>query len=1115
MSENEPQAGGEAAGGEDFLQAQREHRLAKLEALRATGIDPYPVRFDRDTTVADLRSRFEDLARGTTTEDRARIAGRIMLLRRHGGLSFAELRDQEATIQLFVSRDDLGDAEFERFNELDLGDWVGAEGTVMVTRRGELSLRVASFTLLSKALRPLPSKWRGITDPEIRYRQRYLDLMLDEEARRVFRIRFDVIQAIRRYLVERGYHEVETPVLMPEATGAAARPFLTHHNALDIDMYLRIALELPLKRLIVGGLDRVFEISRVFRNEGIDHRHNPEFTLLESYEAFADYHDIMELTEGMVATAAREAIGTTTISVGGREIDLAPPWRRATMAELLREHAGVDMHPSMPVEEARGIARRFGVEPGERWGSGRLMSEVFDAVCEEHLLGPIFVIDHPREVSPLARAHRDDPALVERFEAYVGGRELANAYSELNDPVDQRERFAAQERLQAAGEEEVERIDEDFIRALEYGMPPTGGLGVGIDRLVTLLAGVESIRDVILFPTMRPEQGSPPASRAEDALPTARELAEPPTVAGEDAQAPRVAPVTALPQPGVVHTLSLLTLAGGLITMITPLPGVHRLTGSPFLATSPRAAVHVLTVLAGLGLVLTARPLWRRKHRAWQAAVALFVAATALHLVKGPSLVAAAICAAMVVALVAERGLFMARGDPRSPVAALGFLVVWLGAVLVYGTAALLVDRDDIRPDITVAGVLKTVFGGLVGLDGPYTYERPLFDRYYSASLVALGVMGLVIFAVLLFRPLAEPAGAAEDDREHARRLVRAWGSDTLAYFSLRDDKTHFFSSDGRAMVSYAYHGGYALASGDPVGAPESIPLVLDEFLLYCRERAWHVAFLAVQEREAERYRARGLHSIYLGDEAIVRCDRFALGGRRMKKAREAVRRVARRHTFELIRATDASPELIAELNAISMAWRGKAPERGFTMALGTDVMGREPDFLLAVARDEDRRPAAFLRLVPVYGSDPGYSLDLMRRLPGAQNGITEFLICRTALTLGARGFRRLSMNFATWGRLFHADVHLSPVQRCSRALVSLLNPYFQIRSLYEFSQRFDPEWLSRAIVVEDPAAAPRVGLMFATVEGFVQRPSLRRLVPRTRRGADAPPDAPGSAVPA
>jgi lysyl-tRNA synthetase class 2 len=486
--------------------AERARRLAKLEALRERGIAPYPPRFHRDRTTADLRARFADLPAGDETGEAVRIAGRIMLLRRHGGLIFADLHDQEGKVQVLAARDDLGEEPFGDVDTLDRGDWIAVEGTVMRTRTGELSVRARIVVLLAKALRALPDKRRGLTDVDRRLRERYLDLIVNTGTRRTFDIRSAVIGAVRRTLVDRGFVEVETPVLDASAGGAAARPFITHHNALDIDMYLRIALELPLKRLVVGGFERVFEIGRVFRNEGLDPRHNPEFTLLEAYQALADYHDMMDLVEAIVAEAAAAATGATVVvGADGGRIDLTPPWRRVTMADLIAEHTGERMHPSMAVDDARAICDRFAVPYESGWSAGRLMSEVYDEVCEAKLVQPTFVYDYPREVSPLARTHRDDPWLVERFEAVVAGRELANAYSELNDPVDQRARFEAEALAKAAGDEEAMVVDEAYLRAMEFGMPPMGGLGLGVDRLVMLLADVRTIRDVILFPTLRPE----------------------------------------------------------------------------------------------------------------------------------------------------------------------------------------------------------------------------------------------------------------------------------------------------------------------------------------------------------------------------------------------------------------------------------------------------------------------------------------------------------------------------------------------------------------------------------------------------------------------------------
>ncbi|HVW34186.1 MAG TPA: lysine--tRNA ligase [Acidimicrobiia bacterium] len=480
-------------------------RLAAVEAIRAAGGDPYPVRFDRDRTAASLHEEYGGLEAGTETGVTVRVAGRLLLKRDQGKLAFATLRDGTAAIQLFVSLAVVGAEAFSEFVRLDLGDWVGVEGEVMTTRRGELSVKVTSFTLLSKSLRPLPDKWHGLSDVDTRFRRRYVDLIVNEEARRVFQVRFAAMSAIRRFLDERAFVEVETPVLHPVPGGAAARPFITHHNALDMDLYLRIAPELYLKRLIVAGFERVYEMGRVFRNEGLSTRHNPEFTMLEAYQAFADYTEMMTLTEELVAHAARAATGSTVVPVEGRELELAPPWERRTLRQLIADHAGVDVHPAMALATLQKHCDDLGVPYDPKWGPGKLVLEIYEKTTEHAITGPTFVLDYPREVSPLARPHRDDPDLVERFEVIVAGRELANAFSELNDPVDQRRRFEAQAALAAAGDDEAQPVDDDYVTALEYGLPPCGGLGIGIDRLAMLLAGVPSIREVILFPHLRPQ----------------------------------------------------------------------------------------------------------------------------------------------------------------------------------------------------------------------------------------------------------------------------------------------------------------------------------------------------------------------------------------------------------------------------------------------------------------------------------------------------------------------------------------------------------------------------------------------------------------------------------
>ena len=493
------------------LIAEKSKRLLKLDQMRAAGGNPYPYRFDRTSTLAELRAQHGALDAGTETETEAAIAGRVMLTRDSGKLIFATVRDRDDEVQLFVSKAVVGDEAFEALRNLDLGDWVGVHGTVMTTRKGELSVKVQHFQLLSKAVRPLPDKWHGLTDTDTRFRQRYADLIVNEEARRSFRIRHEVIASFRRTLHGRSYIEVETPVLHVEAGGAHARPFITHHNTLDMQLYLRIALELHLKRLIVGGMERVFEIGRTFRHEGISTRHNPEFTMMELYQAYADYSEMIEITEALITRAAIDATGTSVVTVHGPggaslEVDLAQPWRQARMIDLIEDAIGVAVHPSQPVEQVRALATQHGVSCAPRWGSGKIIEELFEATAEHLLIAPTFVTGHPVEISPLARVDRNDPFLTERFELFIGGREIANGYSELNDPVEQRLRFEDEQMAKELGDDEAATaIDEDYLRALEYGLPPTGGLGIGMDRVVMLIAGVHSIKEIILFPTLRPE----------------------------------------------------------------------------------------------------------------------------------------------------------------------------------------------------------------------------------------------------------------------------------------------------------------------------------------------------------------------------------------------------------------------------------------------------------------------------------------------------------------------------------------------------------------------------------------------------------------------------------
>jgi lysyl-tRNA synthetase, class II len=1112
-----------AAAGREFQEETRAHRLAKLEALRERGIDPYPVRFDRDSSAAAIHEEFDGLAAGADTGRDVRIAGRILGERRHGRIDFADLRDETGQIQLLVTADTVGSDELHDFSDLDLGDWVGVEGAVIASDKGELSVRVAKFELLSKSLRALPDIRHGVTDPETRYRQRYLDLILDEDSRRVFAIRSAVISATRRTLLDQGFTEVETPVLLDQAGGAAAKPFITHHNALDIDMTLRIALELNLKRLIVGGMNRVFEIGRVFRNEGLDTRHNPEFTLLEAYQAFGDYNDMMDLTEAIVEACCIEAIGTTLVKIGDREVDLKPPWRRATMAELIKENAGVEMHPSMPVEEARKIADQRGVAYLDVWGSGKIMAEVYDDSSEHLLVEPTFVMDHPREVSPLARAHRDDPTLTERFELVVAGRELANAYSELNDPVDQAERFQTEADLQAGGDEEGEPVDEDYVKALEYGLPPTGGLGIGLDRLVMLISGAEAIRDVILFPTLRPEGNDPSnpsaASEISGGAPSAADFAAPAADVGRTPERfapdraseeglPAAAPVTRRPR-----SLRWLAWASVVVAIFSLLPTATSIRFSlghlSFVHSGGRSAGLILSVAIGLGIIGVARGLSRGKRRAWGIAVFLFTLAAVVHLVHGPDPISVLLSVAMVLALIWFRTDFRAKGDPGSLTQAIVFVPVYLLFVFVFTSITLFAERPHVTPDLSLWGNVETAYLGLIGLDGPYTFHRNVFHDFFETSLLVIGVVGLATLLYLVFRTFVQAEPPTPDRRRRAEQIVRRWGDDTLDYFALRRDKNYFFSADGESLIAYLYVRGTAMVAADPIGPPNQEERVLDEFLSFCAERGWRVAFFAVREADAEIYRARGMHVIYLGDEAILRCDTFNLDGPERKAVRAAVKHVEKGHSFELMAESEAAPELVAELNEISEEWRKGAPERGFTMELGEEVEGTSTEFVLAVARArEGGRVEGFLRFVPVYGDEPGYSLDLMRRRPDSTNGMTEFLIAKAAIALGARGFKRLSLNFAAWGRLLDSAEDAGLSGRLQRLMAKGLNPFFQIQSLRDFNQKFGPEWVPRSVVIDDVSDLPRIAMLYAGVEGFLEVPVLSRVLePPIRQRVEAEKD--------
>lgn len=483
-------------------------RREKMQAFRDHGMDPFGGRFERTHLSQEIIEQYGDLSKEELEETphEVVIAGRVMTKRGKGKAGFAHIQDLKGQIQIYVRKDAIGEEAYEFYNTVDLGDILGIKGTVFKTNVGELSVKAKEVVFLTKALRPLPEKFHGLKDVEQRYRQRYLDLLTSDASKETFILRSRIIQSMRRYLDNAGFLEVETPMLHSIAGGATAKPFITHHNALDMELYIRIAIELHLKRLIVGGLEKVYEIGRVFRNEGISTRHNPEFTMLELYEAYADYNDIMALTENLVAHIAQEVLGTTTVQYGEDEIDLAVGWKRLHMADAVKEYTGVDFWQQLTKEEAQSLAKVHNIDVKPTMEAGHILNEFFEQLVEEQLVQPTFIYGHPVEISPLAKKNPEDERFTDRFELFIVRREHANAFTELNDPIDQRQRFEAQLVEKAEGNDEAHEMDEDFIEALEYGLPPTGGLGIGIDRLIMLLTNSSSIRDVLLFPQMRPKE---------------------------------------------------------------------------------------------------------------------------------------------------------------------------------------------------------------------------------------------------------------------------------------------------------------------------------------------------------------------------------------------------------------------------------------------------------------------------------------------------------------------------------------------------------------------------------------------------------------------------------
>ena len=1069
----------------------RAARLAELEGMRCAGVDPYPGRFDATTSISQLRAQFVDLPASAETEERVSCTGRVVLLRDHGGIWFVTLESGGAKLQLMCDSP-------PRVEPPRRGDLIGVTGLIVASRTGELSVRVQEFELLSASLVAPGDKRGRPRSVEHRSRYREADLMENLQSRKVFTMRSEAISGIRVALEARGFLEVETPVFAADAGGATARPFVTRHNALGQDLMMRIAPELFLKRLVIGGMDRVFELGRVFRNEGMSAKHNPEFTMLEVYQAYADYIDMMELVQHVVVEAALASLGSTTVRIpSGQQVDLALPWRRASMSDLVFEHTGERIEARMELGQARAALGRMGLGFDEAWGSGRCLVAVFEDRVEANLISPTIVTGHPVETSPLARHCRTDPSLTERFEVIVGGMELANAYSELNDPVEQRERFMSERsRAQAAGEETLlsSSLDQRYVEALERGLPPTGGLGIGIDRLIMLLTNSSSIRDVILFPTMRsPHADTPAANGRSDLVPTAPL----PTATAPGAQ------VAAVRLSGLVRVVAMLTSLVGVLTMLSAVPAISARTLLLDELISPLPLVldtAVLSVGFGSCMVLLSGQLLRGKRRAWNLALVLFVLSAGFSIARGGEAVALTTSLSMIVILLLTRSEFTGLADPPSLVRVARMIPRFLLLVYVYGLIALWAQQGTLSPSINLSDSFWAVTVGLVGGEQPYEYSGR-FARLFPVSLEVLGALGLLLLLWLLLRPAVR--GRVGEGRERAAAMVEQFGWDTLAPFACRDDKSYFFSSDGLAMVAYGYLGGFALVSGDPIGEDASIPLVVDEFILHCQHHGWQPAFLAAREVDVPLYAERGFRSFYLGDEAILDCRTFSLEAEGMAPVRQAVRRAEKAHRFELMAEESASPALVSALNQISLLWRQGEDERGYTMSMSSDVSAVGSNRLLAVAwqinQDGSEEPAGFLRLVPTSAVTdrfaPGQTLDLMRRRPDAANGLTEYLIAHTVQDLRELGVVRLSLNFAAFGRLLDNDVQLTRGNRFLRKLVDLLNPYYQIRALRDFNEKFQPTWLPRVLIYADPADLPKVGLRYAWLEGIVSVPIIGRLL--------------------
>lgn len=1005
-----------------------------------------PTRYPGVTPCATVRARFGRLDRDRRTILPVRVAGRVRQIRRHGGIAFVDLADATDALQLVVEPADLPEPTRAVLDTLATGDLVGADGTVMTTRRGELSVHVSSLVPLghTTAAPNGPGGTSGDAPP--------LGTSCDAVQQRSA-----IIGALRAGLQAAGFTEIDAAVLAPAGGGG------------DPAVPVRASMLPQLEQLVATGLERVGGLGPV----AADRPPVRERTVLEAVQAYADGVDALRLT-GRLLDAAARAVGASPTGT----------WARRSFTGLLTDHVGRRAPGADPT--AATTAQRLGVEVGPDWCPDRVAVAVFRSVVEPAIAEPTVVEDVPAAGIAVA--------LGGGFLVVAGGRTVAYGFPLVTDAETLRSRIA---RPGGPPAPPADRADAGSIRRRALGFPPAARLHVDVDALVETLTGEPS--RAIAFPA---SDDGPDAS-----APGGADTAWPPEMVATIAAL--TAPANPPPPPRKPRTQLAAALVAlyGLLSVGALVPGLHgaieplRADVVPF---ELRVTSRVTVVLIGLALLFLADQLRAGKRRAWQLAVLMTAVSVALQLFKGLHLVGAALSVVVLAVLLLRRREFTTPSDPPSALRLVRVGPVYLAAVYGFGLLSLYVGRADVVPSPTFLGSIATVTLGLVGIDGPYEYRTRFLREFFPAALLAMGLFGIAALAWFLFRPLSHRDLHREEDWQHAWRLVHAYGWDTLAHFALRADKSFFFASDGEAMVAYTYVAGYALVSGDPIGRPESIAPVVDEFLTYCRARSWEPAFLAVREADLGLYQSRGLHAVYLGDEAIVPCGRIA-AGHYDPNVERAVRRVGRTHHFELVRESEVSSATIGALNEISRRWRGEDAERGFTMTLSEGITGTSSEYLLAIARDEAGRASGFLRIVPVAGIEPGYTLDLMRHDPDAPNGITEYLIVHTATELAARGARRLSLNFAVWGRLLAPDLQHGALLRTTAWGIRRLNRFFQIESLRRFNAKFEPVWLPRSIVYSNLAHLPRVALLYAAIEGFVELPFGAALLPPTASGPGDP----------